>query len=48
MGVLVGGNIVIGGNILIGEASVDLTQYFITNTTQYQLITEDGLLLIAG
>lgn len=38
----IGGNVSIGGNIVIGNTTVDLTQYYITNTTDDQLITEDG------
>jgi len=46
MPIIIPGNVVIGGNVLISSTPVDLTQYYITNTTDNQLITEDGLLLI--
>jgi hypothetical protein len=42
----IGGNVQIGGNTQIGNIAVDLTRYYITNTTELQLITEDGQLLI--
>lgn len=46
MSIVIEGNISIGGNVTIGNTDIDLTRYYITNTTDIQLITEDGLVLI--
>jgi hypothetical protein len=46
MSIIIQGNVKIGGGVVIGNTTVDLTQYYVTNTTNYQLITEDGNFLI--
>lgn len=42
----IGGNIQIGGNVVVGNTTVDLTEYYVTNSTDIQLVTEDDIALI--
>lgn len=45
MAIVINGNVQVGGNVQIGQNTADLTEYYVTNTTDIQLVTEDGTLL---